>query len=105
MTSQNAFGTQGISATTAMQVALVVITLAAAPVSGWLFIANYVEDNIDTAILRLDAATQQTAFRNRSKIDDLEFIVDQLCRKADFDCLTRPAVERYPALFPNGFPR
>ena len=88
-----------------MQVALVVITLGAAPVSGWLYIAGYVDGQIDTAVRRLDAATQQTAFRNRSKIDDMEFLIDQLCRKADFDCVTRPAVERYPALFPNGFPR
>ena len=88
-----------------MQIALVVVTLAAAPVSGWMYIVGYVEGQIDTAVGRLDAATQQTAFRNRSKIDDLEFLVDQLCRNANFDCRTRPAVERYPALFPNGFPR
>ena len=97
--------THAISAQKGMQIALAVLALSGMPISAWLYIASYVDGSVDSAISRLDAATQQTAFRNRSKIDDIEFIVDQLCRKAEFDCMNRPAVERYPSLFPNGFPR
>ena len=93
----------GIDALSGMQIALTVLALAALPITSWLYIANYVETKVDTAIERHDAALQQTIKAQTNTIDGLQDYAFSLCigvRKLDpqFSCYmtsSRRYLDRY----------
>lgn len=88
-----------IDAHAGMQVGLTVLALAALPITAWLYIADYVEARVDTAITRYDSRVQTTLQRHTQEIDYLQEYARQLCTEArqsdpSFSC-ERPDSYRY----------
>lgn len=63
-----------------MQIAITFFTLTALPISGWLFLSDYVDGHIEKAIEQHDAATQKDFERQAERFSNMLDYTRNLCQ-------------------------